>query len=149
MLAMVSGVLGLLGALIYAAVCRRFSLLFLLVSGTLLNIASVLIYKCYVSRETAIAIEAIVGLANALGFLPIMDLLVRATPRGAEAIGYALLFSLGNVASSLSDLFGSWAYEILHHNFEYMILLNAGTTAVVLLMIPVLPRSLLSDRTRD
>jgi hypothetical protein len=89
-----------------------------------------------------LAIEALYGLCTALAFMPIFDLLARATPRHIAAFGYALIFSLGGLSVSGSDVMGSWIYERLGHNFSGMILLNSGSSALVLLAVPFLPRML-------
>jgi hypothetical protein len=81
--------------------------------------------------------------------MPIFDLLARATPKDFAALGYALIFSLGSLSVSASDLMGAWLYEWLERSFTGMILLNAGTSALVLVAIPVLPRALVAHRDGD
>jgi len=78
--------------------------------------------------------------------MPIFDLLARATPKQFAALGYALIFSLGSLSVSGSDLMGSWLFEKFNHSFAGMILLNSGSSAVVLLIIPFLPRLLVMHR---
>jgi hypothetical protein len=78
--------------------------------------------------------------------LALMDLAARATPRGSEALGFAIMMSILNVAQSLSDVFGSWLIDHLHFTFFRLVWLNAATTALVLVLIPLVPRLLL-DRT--
>ncbi|MEI6106985.1 MAG: hypothetical protein WCR49_08210, partial [Opitutae bacterium] len=108
--------------------------------------ASSLAFFAYGSMSSAIAIEATYGLCTALAFMPIFDLLARATPKHIAAFGYALIFSLGSLSVSGSDLMGSWIFEQMGRSFTGMILLNAGTSASVLLVIPFLPRLLVSHR---
>jgi hypothetical protein len=57
-----------------------------------------------------------------------------------------LIFSLGSLSVSGSDLLGSWIYEKLDHSFVGMIMLNSGTSAFALLVIPFLPRMLVAHR---
>ena len=97
------------------------------------------------TREGAIAIEAVSQLLLAVGVLPLYDLATRATPRGGEAMGYALMMSARNVALFGADVVGSW---LVDHNLDWNALvgLNAGTTFLCLLAVPFLPRILMRHR---
>lgn len=145
-LGFISAAAGLLGSLFYMRICRRIALNKLLWLGVSLHAASSLAYFAYRSGGSAMMIEALYGLCTALAFMPIFDLLARATPRRFAALGYALIFSLGSLSVSGSDLLGSWIYEQLGHSFAGMILLNSGSSALVLLVIPFLPRMLVVHR---
>ena len=141
-LGFVSAAAGLLGSMFYMRICRRVALRHLLWLGASLHAASALAYFAYRSIGPAFAIEASYGLCTALAFMPIFDLLARATPRQFAALGYALIFSLGSLSVSASDLMGSWIFDRFGHSFAGMILLNSASSAIVLLVIPFLPRML-------
>lgn len=141
-----SAAAGLLGSLCYLRLCRRIALRKLLWFGIALNAVAALAYFGYNSAGAALVIEAAYGLSTALAFMPIFDLLARATPKNFAAFGYALIFSLGSLSVSGSDVMGSWIYEYLGRNFTAMILLDSGTSAMVLLAIPLLPRILVAGR---
>ena len=145
-LGFVSAAAGLLGSLCYMRICRRVALNKLLWAGVGLHAASSLPYFAYRSMGSALVIEALYGLCTALAFMPIFDLLARATPKAFAALGYALIFSLGSLSVSGSDLFGSWLFERMDHSFAGMIMLNSGSSALVLLVIPFLPRLLVVHR---
>ena len=148
-LGFVSAAAGLLGSLCYMRLCRHIALGKLLWLGASLHAASSLAYFAYRSFGSAMVVEALYGLCTALAFMPIFDLLARATPKHIAAFGYALIFSLGSLSVSGSDLVGSWLYEHLERSFTGMILLNSGTSALVLLAIPFLPRLLVAHRDGD
>ncbi len=141
-LGVVNGALDLAGAFFYAFACKRLRLQPLLVIGLCINTISALLYLAYRSRNSAIVLEGAEGLGYGLATLPLLDLLARATPKHCEAFGYALMFSLGYASVALSDVVGSWLFDRYHHNFTLLIWLNAGTTALVFLAVPFLPRSL-------
>jgi len=145
-LSFVSAASGLLGSLFYMRMCRRVALEKLLWSGVALHTASSLAFFAYRSMGSALVIESIYGLCTALAFMPIFDLLARATPKEFAALGYAVIFSLGSLSVSGSDLIGSWLFEQLGRSFSGMILLDSGSTALVLLAIPFLPRVLIVHR---
>lgn len=145
-LTFVSAAAGLLGSIFYVRICRRIPLHQLLWLGVSLHAGSALAYFAYRSMGAALVIEATYGLCTALAFMPIFDLLARATPKEYAALGYALIFSLGSLSVSGSDLIGSWIFERFGQTFAGMILLNSATSAVVLLVIPFLPRALVARR---
>ena len=148
-LGFVSAAAGLLGSIVYMRICRHVALHRLLWLGVSLHAASSLAYFGYHSIGPAFAIEALYGLCTALALMPIFDLLARATPKQFAALGYALIFSLGSLSVSGSDLLGSWIFEHFAHTFGNMILLNSASSAVVLLVIPFLPRLLVAHRDGD
>jgi hypothetical protein len=145
-LGFVSAAAGLLGSLCYMRLCRQIALIKLLWFGIALNAVAALAYFGYRSAGAALVIEAAYGLSTALAFMPIFDLLARATPKNFAAFGYALIFSFGSLSVSGSDVVGSWIYEHLGRSFAAMILLDSGTSALVLLAIPLLPRILVTGR---
>ncbi len=145
-LSFVSAAAGLIGSIGYMRICRHVALNKLLWAGVGLHTVSSLAFFGYRSMSSAIVIEALYGLCTALAFMPIFDLLARATPKDFAALGYALIFSLGSISVSGSDLFGSWLFEQMDRNFVGMILLDSGTSALVLLVIPFLPRMLIVHR---
>src|SRR6185295_5228114 len=95
----------------------------------------------------ALAIDAANGLFGALVLLPMFDLAARATPRGAESFGYALLLAVQSLAQSgLSDPLGSFLYAGLRLGLGPLIAISAASTAATLLFVPLLPRELLARR---
>ena len=104
-----------------------------------INSLFTLSYLFYHSATAAIFIDAQYGFVFTLAELAMMDLAVRATPKGSEALGFALMMSVRNGGQSLSDIFGSWLIDQHHVSFFKLVWLNAGTTALVLAVIPFLP----------
>ena len=136
----------IVASLIYLPICRRFPLRKLLYIGIAINALGSLLYLQYNSANTALVIETLYGFTTGIAFVPILDLLARATPKGNEALGYALMFSFGNFSLALSDVVGSSMYESFHKNFANMVWLNTGTSALALLAIPFLPALLVNNR---
>lgn len=146
-----SGVGGIVATALYAYFCRKISLRPLLLGGILLNAISSILYLWYRSPESAIVIDTANGFLAILGILPLFDLAARATPKGSESFGYALLMSVYNVAVfAISNPVGSWLYElpgsVWHHNLGRLVWLNTGTSLVALALVPLLPRILLTHR---
>ena len=145
----ISGVMGLLGAACYALLCRRVPMRTLLLACITLCIVGTCSYRFYDNPSSVILIEGFVGFVGALAELSLLDLAARATPRGCEGLGYALMLSIHNAATSGGDILGSTLFEQYHLTFKNLIWLNAGTTALVLLLIPFLPRVLMQSRDGD
>ncbi|WP_394793673.1 MFS transporter [Armatimonas sp.] len=148
-LGMISGSCGLLAALLYSKLCPRLPLRRLLPLGIICSSVGTLFYLGYNSVLTALLIEGLAGFVGTLAVLPLWDLCGRATPHKNEALGYSLMMSVLNLTGALSNLMGSWLYEHLHWNFKNLVWLNAGTTALVLLIIPLLPAALMDRRDGD
>jgi hypothetical protein len=75
----------------------------------------------------------------------LMDLAARSTPKGCEGLGYSLILSIRNVAVFGADIIGSYLAD---HKwpFAHLVFLNAGTTAIVLVLLPFLPAALMRSR---
>ena len=134
------------GSIAYLWACRKFPLNKLLYVGATVNVLTTICYFGYQSSGLAMVIQGIHGLGTALSFMAILDLLARATPKRSEAFGYALIFSLGNISVSVSDVLGSSLFEMFHKTFSSMVWLNTAAAVLVLLAIPFLPKILVSHR---
>ena len=144
----IEGAAGLIGALIYGAVCRWFNLRQLLTTAIAANAIATLLYLAY-GHATAPFIHAIVGFAVICSELALMDLAVRSTPPGCESLGFALMMSARNFALGGSDVIGSWLIDSRGWIFHQLVWLNAGTTALILVFIPFLPRAVMSRKDGD
>jgi predicted MFS family arabinose efflux permease len=96
------------------------------------------------SPASAVITFALFHFAQTLGIVPLYDLCIRATPKGSEAMGYSVMMSVFNIALAVADVFGSWFYGFA--GFTPLIFLNAATTALILVFVPLLPRSLTDRR---
>ena len=138
----IEGAAGLIGALVYGVVCRRFNLRQLLTTAIALNVLATFLYLRY-GHDTAPFIHATVGFAVICSELALMDLAVRSTPPGCESLGFSLMMSARNFALGGSDVIGSWLIDSRGWVFHELVWLNAGTTALVLFFIPLLPRAVM------
>lgn len=147
LLQLVGGAGVLVGAALYTWLCRRLPLRWSLLGGIVLSAAAALLYLAYRSATAALVIEALVGLTGALGTLPLYDLAARATPKGSESFGFALMMSVRNIALfAISDPLGSLLYGRYHLGLDKLALVNAGSTLAVVLLIPLIPAALLDPR---
>jgi MFS family permease len=145
----VEGTLGVIAAAVYFAFCRKLNLRTLLIGGVGINALTTFLYLLYhpgTPTWAIIGIHATGGFWVVISELALMDLAVRSTPAGCEALGFALMMSVRNFGIALSDLLGSKMLDAKLVSFETMVVINACTTLVILLFIPFLPRIVMSRR---
>jgi predicted MFS family arabinose efflux permease len=146
-LQLLGGAGGILGAAAYGYICRRFPLKTTLIAGIAVGAAVTLLYLRYDSAQHAVLIDTTAGFVGSLAALPIYDLAARATPRGVEGFGFGLMMSIRNVAIFvISNPLGSYLYDHYHLSLKQLVWLNAGSSAAVLLFVPLLPAALLAAR---
>jgi predicted MFS family arabinose efflux permease len=146
MLALVSAAGSIVASASYAWACSKVSLRTLMALGVILDAAAQGLYVFYASPTSAVVIEAAAGLMRGFVWMPILDLLVRAVPKGNEAAGAALEWAPANVAVAVSDLAGSWLYQQYGLSFKNLAWLNSGTTLMILFIVPLIPASLIAIR---
>ncbi|HVZ86318.1 MAG TPA: MFS transporter [Polyangia bacterium] len=146
-LQLLGGVGGIVGAAVYGYLCRRLSLKVSLTGGIILGAASTLLYLRYDSAKAAVLIDSSAALLGTLASLPLYDLAARAAPPGIESFAFSLMMSIRNIALfAISDVLGSYLYGKYHVGFKQLVWLNAGSSAAVLLFVPLLPAALLAGR---
>ena len=145
-LAFVSGTLALVGAALYGRACRRLTLRRLLQIGIGCSALATLGYLFYASRTAALVIDAQAGLFVTLAELALMDLAARATPRGSEGLGFALMMSVRNGALAIADMVGASLIEQRWMTFSAVVVLNAAIVAVAVLAVRGVPAALLDRR---
>src|SRR6201999_1656166 len=112
----------------YFFACRKLSLRAIIIGSILVHAVGTLAYFWYNTPQTAMAVTAIYGMTYTLSMLPVYDLATRATPRGSEAIGYAVMMSVWNFTNKFSDWSGSMLQDNFHLTFQHLIMINAFTT---------------------
>lgn len=149
-LQLLGGLGSTVGSAAYGAFCRRLRLRTLLIGGIILNAATTLVYLRYDSARAAMLIDTGAGMLQAIAILPLYDLAARATPKGSESFGFALMISIRDIAIfAISDVAGSYLYGHYHIGFRPLVWINAAATLAVLLFVPMVPAALLAGREGD
>ncbi|MCC6545637.1 MFS transporter [Candidatus Sumerlaeota bacterium] len=144
---LVTSVGGIVGAILFAFLCSRFSLRQTLYAGVILNALGSLLFYFYKDANSAIVVSLIFGFVGTLSFMPVMDLSARATPGGVACAGFALVMSARYASTHLSDLIGSKLVDPqIGLSFNNLIWINSATTALVVFAIPFIPAFLLNPR---
>jgi predicted MFS family arabinose efflux permease len=143
-----SGLFGIFAATLYGAFAsRRFTLRRLLVICLAFGTAANLGYLFYTSVPLARVIESFNGFGYTLAEIAMMDLAVRSTPAGSEAMGFSLIISVRNFTLFGSDWLGSKLLDAYHLQFNTLVLANAATTAIAIPLVLLLPTVIV--KTRD
>lgn len=137
----------LLSSGVYAWWCRKASLrvsLYGAIVATSLSALPYLFYKIYEPYMLrAITIEVVGTFLQLLAYLPLLDLAVRCTPKGSEALGYSVLIGVWNIGLMLGTKTGPMLYEHwLNKNMNQLIWLNAVVTLAGIIFVFLLPKSL-------
>lgn len=140
-----SGGFAILAAIVYSQLIKRIHIRFILFIGVALAAAGTLLYIFYSTWTRALFIESQNGFFFGLAEVAILDLAARATPKGCEGLGYSLMLSIRNVALFGADVVGSYLAD---HKWPFanLVYLNAATTAIVLVLLPLLPGVLMRSK---
>jgi predicted MFS family arabinose efflux permease len=149
MLATVAALAGIAGAITYAFACRTLTLRSLMLIALSLATLTTLGYVFYDTVPRAYVIGATHTFCEAMATTALVDLSVRATPRGSEGLGYALMISINNLARLGTDFAGSTMLDKLHLPFSSLVLMNAATTAVAVPLVLLLPAALVMRRDAE
>jgi predicted MFS family arabinose efflux permease len=133
----------------YAIIRPRLSLRTLLVAGLLFGAIGTGSFMFYRSWEAALAIEILRGTLNTVGVLALMETAVRATPVSIAAMGIALLLSAWNVGIAIGDYAGAWMVQHNILGFYGLATLYGLLSAMTLLALPLLPRSVFTEPALD
>ena len=131
----VSAIGALIGALIYAPLSRRLPLRPLINMAIGCGTASTLAYLLYRDASSALVIDGTMGAVTMIALLAFLDLAAKACPPRVEATFFALLMSVYNLGTGLSQWTGGTLYETL--GWTAMVLIGALTTASVWLLVPL------------
>lgn len=130
---------GIAAAIAYGFACKHVNLrnlLFIcLAGGTLGGLA----YLFYNSVLMAYVCEALYGFGFVMAECALMDLAIRATPAGSEAMGFSLMISVRNLALFGTDALGSALMDKYHFSFKSLIFSNVATTAITIPLVLLLP----------
>jgi MFS family permease len=143
---MVTAVGSIAGAVSYAYACRRLKLRTLLLVCLSVATATTLGYLVYSSVPNAYAVEAIHGFGFAIATMALIDLATRATPPGAEGLGYAIFISITQLVRFGTDWLGSMMLDTLHLPFSVLVLANAATTLATVPLALLAPLALVNRR---
>lgn len=145
----IAGVFSLISPFVYLLVCRRLNLRWMLAICLAMATSTTLLYLFYSSVFNARIIAGLDSFAGASAEVALMDLAVRATPRGSEGLGFSLMVSVRNLALFGTNWMGSAILDKYNLPFSDLVLANAATTALAVPLVFLLPAVLVRARDAD
>jgi predicted MFS family arabinose efflux permease len=124
----------MLGAVTYAPLSRRHRLR-PIIGGTIgASVVSMLAYLGYQGPLSAVAIDLAGGFVSMFTQLAFLDLAAKACPRRVEGTFFALLMSISNGGTQLSQNVGGRLYDWI--GYTPLILISATMTALAWVLVP-------------
>ena len=136
---------GIGAAFAYAFLCRRVRLREMIIASVGLASIATFGYLVY-DGDTAWWVHGSNGIVGVLAELALMDLAVRSTPKGCEALGFALMMAVRNFGISMSDVIGTLIMDRFAVEFSTMVVVNGVTTLAVLAFVVFLPAAVVKRR---
>jgi len=129
----------IIGGLLYRWWLNRLDRLALLRLSIVAGVVTTLAVLLLDGQLSAIVIWLASGIAGMIAMIATMSLAAESCPEGAEGFAFAGLMSVLNVASPLSDTFGSVLYEdVFDRQLTPLIIVSAAATALVFVLIPLM-----------
>lgn len=139
------GGVGIAAAVLYGVICRRLRLRELILGGVGLSALATFTYLTY-DQQTAPFVHGGTGFFGVMAELALMDLAVRSTPKGCEALGFSLMMAVRNFGIAMSDVIGTLIMDHYHVSFNTMVVVNGATSLAVLVFVFFLPASVIHQR---
>jgi MFS family permease len=134
-LAALAAVAGVVGAFIYAPLSRRVPLTRLINFSIGAAVAGTLAYLVYRDVWSALAIDVTFGCIGMVTQLAFLDLAAKSCPRHIEATFFALLMSVFNGGTQLSQNVGARLYDSL--GYTPLVLISTAFTALAWVLVPL------------
>jgi MFS family permease len=105
----------------------------------LIGTATTAAFLLLTGEKSAAIINFASGTAGMVAFVATLTLAADYCPKRAEGFAFALLMSLLNLSSALSDNIGAFLYQHAFHNrLAPLIIVSAASTAAIFLLVPLL-----------
>jgi Na+/melibiose symporter-like transporter len=134
----------LTGSILYGVTCRKIPMRWLIHGSIVAGILATIAYWGYRDATSGVVISLLVGVVYAIGSLIQLDLAARVCRLETAGTTFALLMSLTNLSTALSQGVGGTIYEAMAEQWGYasafQILVAAGAlfTAGCWLLMPIL-----------
>jgi predicted MFS family arabinose efflux permease len=145
-LAALQAVGAVLGAITYAPLSRRWPLRRAIVASIGLSTVIIAAYLLYRGPVSAVAIDLLYGWVSMITTLAFLDLAAKACPAHVEGTFFALLMSVYNAGTQVSQWTGGHLYDLL--GFERLVVVSAATTALTWLLVPLVGIEAIEARAR-
>jgi len=128
-------VAGVGGTFIYAPLSRRVPLTRLINFSIGAAVIGTLAYLVYRGHVSALIIDVVFGCVGMITLLAFLDLAAKSCPRRLEATFFAVLMSVYNGGSQISQNVGGRLYDSF--GFTPLVLISTAFTAAAWLLVPL------------
>jgi len=142
-----AAIAGVIGAAIYAPLSRRLPLKWLINGSIGAGVVATLAYLVYRGTASALVIDIAFGCVGMITQLALLDLSAKSCPRRVEATFFALLMSVYNGGTQLSQNVGARLYDAL--GYTPLVLISAALTAAAWLLVPLVKIDRIEARARE
>ena len=138
------------GSIMYGAVCRTMPMRLLIHGSIVAGVVATIAYWGYQDATSGVVISLMVGVVYAMGSLIQLDLAARVCRVETAGTTFALLMSLTNLSTALSQGLGGTIYEAMAERWGYamafhiLVAVGALFTAACWLLMPILGQVSLS-----
>ncbi len=144
---------GVAGAAVYAPLSRRLPLRILINVSIGAGVVATLAYLAYRGTASALIIDVTFGFVGMITQLALLDLAAKSCPKHVEATFFALLMSVYNGGSQLSQNVGARLYETLPtrlhvDGYTALVFISATFTAAAWLLVPFVHIDRIEHRAR-
>lgn len=131
--------------LLYGFLCTRFPQRKLLWWSVILGIPQFVPMAFIHSGSQALLMAVIIGLLGGMANAATIDIAIRACPPGLQGTLMMIVMSLYPLSSRVGDVFGSWLFGLSpKHGFQYCVVAITITYALILPLIPLVPKQLIA-----
>lgn len=131
--------------LLYGFLCTRFPARKLLWLSMVIGVPQFIPMAFIHTGNQALVAAVLIGLLGGLANAAVMDIAIRACPPGLQGTLMMIFISLYPFSSRVGDVFGSWLFGLnTSRGFLYCVAAITVTYALVLPLIPLLPKQLIA-----
>lgn len=134
------------GAFIYAPLSRRIPLTRLINLSIGMGVVGTLAYLVYRDVWSALVIDTVFGCVGMISQLAFLDLAAKSCPQRVEATFFALLMSVYNGGTQVSQVAGGHLYDRL--GYTPLVLISTAFTAAAWLLVPLVRIDRIEARAR-
>lgn len=129
--------------LLYGFLCTRFPPSKLLWWSMIVGIPEFIPMAFIHTGNQALVAAVLIGIMGGMGNAAVIDIAIRACPPGLQGTLMMIVMALYPFSSRVGDVFGSWIFGLNpRHGFQYCVAAITITYALVLPLIPLLPKQM-------
>ena len=130
---------------LYGFLCTRIAARKLLWLSMLIGLPQFIPMAFIHNGNQALVAAVLIGLMGGMGNAAVIDIAIRACPPGLQGTLMMVVMSLYPFSSRVGDVFGAWLFGLSPtHGFLYCVAAITITYALILPLIPLLPKHLVA-----